>query len=103
MFRVYFGKYRAVWFAVYKYGGTNTVDKKPQWYLPMHALLKEHLITNYSTVQVNLANYQAHKHKKYGYQLFKDKVVTQVVVKANVLKGTETFFLFNLKVLCMPP
>ena len=102
MFRVYFGKYRAVWFAVYKYGGTNTVDKKPQWYLPMHALLKEHLITNYSSKLGKLPN--AHKHKKYGYQLFKDKVVTQVVVEANVLKGTETFFLFNgKKVLCMPP
>ena len=37
----------------------------------------------------------AHKHKKYGYQLFKDKMVTQVVVKANVLKGTEKFFLFK--------
>ena len=49
LFRVYFGKFRAVWFAVYKYGGTNTVDKKPQWYLPMHALLKEHLITDYSS------------------------------------------------------
>ncbi len=37
----------------------------------------------------------AHKHKKYGYQLFKDKMVTQVLVKANVLKGTEKFFLFK--------
>ena len=78
------------------------MDKKPQWYLPMHALLKEHLITNYSSKLGKLPN-SRHKHKKYGYQLFKDKVVTQVVVKANVLKGTETFFLFNLKVLCMPP
>ena len=32
------------------------MDKKPQWYLPMHALLKEDLIT--ITTQVNLANYQ---------------------------------------------
>ena len=31
--------------------------------------------------------------KKYGYQLFKDKMVTQVVVKADVLKGREKFFL----------
>jgi hypothetical protein len=33
--------------------------------------------------------------KRYGYQLFQDKMVTQVVVKANVLKGTERFFLFK--------
>jgi hypothetical protein len=53
LFRVYFGKYRAVWFAVYKYGGTNTVDKKPQWYLPMHALLKEHLIEGSDTAEIS--------------------------------------------------
>ena len=66
-----------------------------------HACIIEGTFDNYSTKLGKLPN--AHKHKKYGYQLFKDKVVTQVVVKANVLKGTETFFLFNLKVLCMPP
>jgi hypothetical protein len=49
LFRIYFGKFRAIWFAVCKYGVRNTVDKKPLWYLPMHALLKEHLITDYSS------------------------------------------------------
>ena len=64
LFRVYFGKFRAVWFAVYKYGGRNTVDKKPQWYLPMHALLKEYLITDYSKKLGKLPN--VHKLKEYG-------------------------------------
>ena len=58
-----------------------------------HALLKEYLITDNSSKLGKPPN--AHKHKKYGYQLFKDKMVTQVVVKANVLKGTEKFFLFK--------
>ena len=43
----------------------------------------------------------AHKDKKYRYQLFKDKLVLQVVAKANCFKGTERIFCFN--VLCMPP
>jgi hypothetical protein len=46
--------------------------------------LKEYLITDNSSKLGKPPN--AHKHKKYGYQLFKDKMVTQVVVKANVLK-----------------
>ena len=58
-----------------------------------HALLKRYLITDESSKLGKPPN--AHKHKKYGYQLFKDKMVTQVVIKANVLKGTETFFLFK--------
>ena len=56
-----------------------------------HASLKEHLITGDSSKLGKPPN--AHKHKKYGYQLFKDKMVTQVVVKADVLKGREKFFL----------
>ena len=55
-----------------------------------HALLQEHLITGDSSKLGKPPN--AHKHKKYGYQLFKDKMVTQVVVKADVLKGREKFF-----------
>ena len=33
--------------------------------------------------------------KQYGYQLFKDEMVTQIVVKASVRKGTEKFFLLK--------
>ncbi len=58
-----------------------------------HALIKEHLITKDSSKLGKPSN--AHKHTKYGYQQFKDKMVTQVLVKANVLKGTEKFFLFK--------
>jgi hypothetical protein len=32
------------------------------------------------------------KHKKTGYQLFKDKYITNVVVKANVMKGSLSCF-----------
>jgi hypothetical protein len=58
-------------------------------------ILREHLITDCSSKLGKSPN--AHKHKEYMAQLFKvkDKVVTQVVVKANVLKGTEKFFLFK--------
>jgi hypothetical protein len=49
------------------------------------ALLKEHLITDDSSKLEKPPN--AHKHKKYGHQQFEDKMVTQVVVKANVLKN----------------
>ena len=52
----------------------------------------EHLITDDSSKHGKPPN--AHKHKKHGYQQFKDKMVTQVVAKADVLKGTEKFFLF---------
>ena len=62
-----------------------------------HALLNEHLITDDSSKLGKPPN--AHKHKKHGYQLFKDKMVTQVVAKANVLKDTEKFSC--LKMLCM--
>ena len=58
-------------------------------------------ITNYSSKLGKLPN--AHKHIM-AINCSKIKcMVIQVVVKANVLKGTETFFLSNLKVLCMPP
>jgi hypothetical protein len=59
-----------------------------------HALFKEHLITDYSSKPGKLPN--VHKHKEHGYQLLiKDKVVTQFVVKSNVLKGTEKFYLLK--------
>ena len=52
-----------------------------------HELLRQHLITDTSGKHGKPPN--AHKHKKYGYQLFKDKLVAQVKVKANVKKGEE--------------
>ena len=58
-----------------------------------HELLKEHLITNTSSKVNNGQPNNAHKHKKEGYQLFKDKMVIHVLVKANVMKGKEKFFL----------
>jgi hypothetical protein len=48
LFRVYFGKFRAVWFAVCKYGVRNTVDKKPPWYLAIYPR-NRHLITDYAS------------------------------------------------------
>ena len=47
-------------------------------------IMQKHLGTNPESVKEN--NVWAHKHKKEGYQLFKDKYVKQVVVKANVKK-----------------
>jgi hypothetical protein len=46
LFRVYFRKFRAVWFAVYKYGGRNTMDKKPQWYSPIYPCIIEGIFDN---------------------------------------------------------
>ena len=64
------------------------MDKKLSSIPPFaHALLKKHLITDDSSKHGKPPN--ARKHKTYGYQLFKDKMVAQVVVKANVLKGRE--------------
>ena len=50
-----------------------------------HELLTQHLITDISGKQEKLPN--AHKHKIYGYQLFKDKMVSKV--KSGILKATE--------------
>ena len=61
-----------------------------------HELLTKHLITDGSAKHGKPPN--AHKHKKCGYQLFKDKMVSQVFVKANVVKGTEKFFLVKSNV-----
>ena len=47
-------------------------------------MMQKHLGTNPESVKEN--NVGAHKHKKEGYQLFKDKYVKQVVVRANVKK-----------------
>ena len=61
-----------------------------------HELLKQYLITDTSGKQGNPPN--AHKHKKYGYQLFKEKMVTKLQVKPDILKGTERFFLVKCNV-----
>ena len=63
-----------------------------------HELLKEHLITNTSTKINNGQPNNAHKHKKEGYQLFKNKMVIHVLVKANIMKGEEKFFLVKCNV-----
>ena len=69
------------------------MDKKPQCHPPFtHELLKEHLITNTSSKINNGQPNNAHKHKKEGYQLFKDKMVIHVLVKANIMKDEEKFF-----------
>ena len=60
-----------------------------------HELLQEHMITNTANKVNNGQPNNAHKHKKAGYQLFKDKMVTQVLVKANIMKGKEKFFLMK--------
>ena len=46
-----------------------------------HELLKEHLITNTLSKINNGQPNNAHKHKKEGYQLFKDKMVIHVLVR----------------------
>ena len=61
-----------------------------------HELLKQHLITDTSGKYGKPPN--AHKHKKYGYQLFKDTMVTQVKVKSNVKKGEANIFLVKASV-----
>jgi hypothetical protein len=58
--------------------------------------LKQYLITDTSGKQGKPTN--AHKHMKYGYQLFKEKMVTKLQVKADILKGTERFFLVKWNV-----
>ena len=61
-----------------------------------HELLKQYLITDTLGKQGKPPN--AHKHKKYGYQLFKEKMVTKLQVKPDILKGTERFFLVKCNV-----
>ena len=61
-----------------------------------HELLKQYLITDTSAKHGKPPN--AYKHKKYGYQLFKERMVTKVQVKADILKGTERFFLVKSEV-----
>ena len=41
---------------------------------------------------------QAHKHKKYGYQLFKDKMVSKFKVIPNVLQGEDSIFYIKCSV-----
>jgi hypothetical protein len=52
--------------------------------------MQKHLRTDPTNAQEDTVG--AHKHKKKGYQLFKDKFVKQVVVKADVKKGNEQQF-----------
>ena len=54
-------------------------------------LMQKHLGTNTELGEEN--NVGAHKHKKEGYQLFKDKYVKQVVMKANVMKDKQMYYL----------
>ena len=49
-----------------------------------YELMQKHLEADPELVKEN--NVGAHKHKKEGYQLFKDKYIKQVVVKASVKK-----------------
>ena len=58
-------------------------------------LLEKHLITNKSTDDMATG---AHKHKKLGYRLFKDKYVTQVQVKPNVKTAHGVKFLVKAAV-----
>ena len=54
-----------------------------------HELLEQHLIGE--TAQESKQP-RAHKQKKYGYQLFKDKMVSKVKVIPNVLQGKDKLF-----------
>ena len=58
-------------------------------------LLEKHLITNISTDDMATG---AHKHKKLGYRLCKDKYVTQVQVKPNVKTAHGVTFLVKAAV-----
>jgi hypothetical protein len=55
-----------------------------------YELMQKHLGTDPATAQEDTVG--AHKHKKKGYQLFKDKYVKQVMVKADVKKENEQLF-----------
>ena len=52
--------------------------------------MQEHLGTNPNSVKDGTTG--AHKHKRKGYQLFKDKYVKQVVVKPDVKKGNNQLY-----------
>ena len=58
-------------------------------------LLEKHLINNISTNDMATG---AHKHKKLGYRLFKDKYVSQVQVKPNVKTAHGVKFLVKAAV-----
>ena len=60
-----------------------------------HELLKQYLIADTSAKQGKPPN--AHKHKKYGYQLFKEKMLPNYKTP-DILKGTERFFLVKCNV-----
>ena len=54
--------------------------------------MQKHLGTDPELIKENSVG--AHKHKKEGYQLFKDKYVKQVVVKANVVKDNNQVYYY---------
>jgi hypothetical protein len=56
-----------------------------------HEPLKQYLITDTSGEQGKPTN--AHNHMKYGYQLFKEKIVTILQVKSDILKLSVSFLL----------
>ena len=56
-----------------------------------HEPLKRYLITDTLGKQGKPTN--AHKHMKYGYQLFKEKMVTILQVKSDILKLSVSFLL----------
>ena len=67
-------------------------EQKQQWTIQLklippftYELVQEHLRTNPNSAKYGTTG--AHKHKRKGYQLFKDKYVKQVVVKLDVKKG----------------
>ena len=76
-------------------GWTKNLNVIPSF---THELLKEHLITNTSIKINNGRPNNAHEHKKEGYQLFKNKMVIHVLVKANIMKGKEKFILVKCNV-----
>ena len=58
-----------------------------------HELLEQHLIGETAQESKQEGKQpRAHKQKKYGYQLFKDKMVSKVKVIPNVLQGKDKLF-----------
>ena len=62
-----------------------------------HELLEHHLIEETSKTRPESKLPKAHKHKKYGHQLFKDKMVSKVKVILNVLEGKDMLFHLTFK------
>ena len=71
----------------------NAATELKRWTRDLHGLpsFTYELLTKHFGTEHSGAG--AQKHKKLGYQLFKDKYVGQVEVKKNVTKGNMTCFL----------